>query len=239
MSSKSAQIYRVLQETPIESGPLAGHGFRLKHLTEPRYAGELERLSKSRPRSETATRAKVFAQFVLAERALLNLNIPVPADRVLDLPLVPLLPPADFLPAPEPVPLPAVPPPSLLQQALTIVQCLFQAVFIQVPRSLVAWFWAIAFVLSIQFFRRPLAGLQLLAQMIVYFPSLGICFLNALVDAVWGQPSDCPPCPNVNAYSATRGPTDPPPPLWDPTVLCVGLLGLLFGHRTGMGAPGP
>ena len=49
---------------------MAGFGFRMKDLEDPKYIEECERLARSRARGSSTQQAKAFAQLVLAERAV-------------------------------------------------------------------------------------------------------------------------------------------------------------------------
>ena len=241
----------VLRETPIESGPLAGHGLRLRHLEDPRYAGELEKIARSRPRSLNATRAKVFAQFVLAERQVLALDLAPPSQVPSALalqhrhPLVPCCEGAAFVPPPRPSTLPppdmtpAYPVGSFYYTASGIWHAVMDAFefFLRlcVPKAVVLWLWILLMAFCVQALRYPWQTIQIVAAAVGNVPSLLFHCLTVVADSVWAPPTggssyvSCPPC------SQTPGVPANPPPAWDPTVIFTSFAALFLGRTMGMG----
>ena len=63
-------VLAAAEETPIDSGSLAGHGYKLRDLRQPHLHDEVAKLLRSRPKTAAGLQAKAFAQFVLAEESL-------------------------------------------------------------------------------------------------------------------------------------------------------------------------
>ena len=88
---------------------MAGFGFRMKDLEDPKYIEECERLARSRARGSSTQQAKAFAQLVLAERAVAQ-AFGSSSSRVSRVPAVAALPLEDAPASVDPlVPVPVTP----------------------------------------------------------------------------------------------------------------------------------
>ena len=216
---------------PISSGNLAGYGFRLSDLEDPKYATELARYSNSRPATADGKICKTFAQAVLALRALEEAISPGPSG-----------PPA--LPGPPPTPAPkAGPPRTLAAKApnLPVLQALppppvqtpstptrsaiawtsdgLSALVRLLPSSLrqIAWFVLLVCGLSVvrlllgwtlTLITRPDVAAGYLTKTLAWIP----WYLMQVLWHVAVPPQLLPPA--IAASEPATDPADPPPPIF-------------------------